>query len=187
MIGWALCEARLADRNAGGAIRVGLAALFGASAFVSCALALCASAEVHGILRASNPAAYAQLARVFDTPVAWWERLTAYQGGAMDLTVTFPERPSGSVEPLIVTGVEYQKDYVYVFYTDARRIQLGFDSSLGHSPVLSDVLAVTNWVRIDLDGRTVLSRSAPSDEAAPELIKIGEDQPAGLYGARFSG
>jgi hypothetical protein len=201
---------------------MGLRALFGASAFVSCVLALCASVEVHGILRASNPAAYAQLARVFDTPVAWWERLIGYQGGAMDLTVTFPERPSGSVEPMIVTGVEYQKDYVYVFYTDSRRIQFGFNSSLSHSPVLSEVLpvtpgrpyrlhvecgplfppaghpdydgwtdpevrALTNWVRIDLDGRTVLSRSAPSDEAAPELIKIGRDQPGGLYGAQFSG
>ena len=223
MIGWACLEDRLAGRQGRAALlRVGLRGLFAACVAMSCVLALCASAEVHGVLRFLNPVGYAQLARVFDTPVAWWERLTGFRGGAMEMTVIFPERNSSSVEPLITTGVEYQKDYVFVYYTDPGRIQLGFDTLEGRSPVTSAVLAVvpgrpyrlhvecgplfppagfptydgwnatevrsfTNWTRIDLDGRTVLSRPSASDEASPGSIRIGRDVAAGLYGARFSG
>ena len=221
LIGWAQLETRMTFWAI--AVRRGLRALFGACALLSCILALCASAEVHGVLRASNPAAYAGLARIFDAPIGWWERIAGYPGGALDMTVTFPEKPSGSVEPLVVTGVEYQQDCVYVFYTDARRIQLGYDTILERTPTLvtpvlavtpgrpyrlhvetgplfppmghpfyqgwtdPEVRALTQWVRIDLDGRTVLNRTAPADEASPGSLKIGRDRPGGLYGERFSG
>jgi hypothetical protein len=223
LLGWAELEGWLGARGPGAAPGPRAAgALFGASVLASCVLALCASAEVHGVLRFSNPKGYAELARFFDTPVAWWERLTRFRGGAMEMTVTFPERPSGSVEPLAVTGVEYQKDYVFVFYTDSHHVQLGFDTILGRSPVKSAVLAVTpgrpyrlrieggpfypprghpaydgwrpaevraftDWIRLDLDGRTVLDAPTAVDESAPELIKLGSDGPEGLYGARFVG
>ncbi len=143
LIGWACLEERLIHgRRPGAVVRGSLRFVFGACAVASCVLALCDSVEVHEMLRASNPGAYARLARIFDAPVAWWEQATGYRAGALEMTVTFPEKNSGSVEPLLVTGVAYQKDYVYIFYTDSRRLRIGYRSSRGHSPVLSELLTV---------------------------------------------
>lgn len=52
------------------------------------------------------------------------ERLTGFKGGAVEMNVTFAPGQRPSVEPLVVTGVEYQKDYAYVFNQSDRVIRL---------------------------------------------------------------
>jgi hypothetical protein len=114
-LAWGLTEDRLSKSGRMGTLRT-LRAAFGACVVFSCVLAFCVSAELHGILQNQNPSAYREVSRLFDTPVAWYERLTGYKGGAVTMDVRFAAHPSGSYEPLLVTGVEYQKDYVYLYY-----------------------------------------------------------------------
>jgi hypothetical protein len=115
LLGWALLEDRVKSRNRATAAGL-LGTLFVATAAFSCVLAFCCSAELHEILQTSNPGAYRDLSRVFNSPTAAWERLTGYRGGAVEMNLTFARRPIESVEPLVVTGVEYQRDYVYLCY-----------------------------------------------------------------------
>jgi len=115
LLGWALLEDRMRSGNR--AVVVALArSLFVASAAFSCVVAFCCSAELHEILQTLNPGAYRGISRVFNAPTALWERLSGYAGGAIEMNLTFAKRPIESVEPLVVTGVEYQRDYVYLYY-----------------------------------------------------------------------
>jgi hypothetical protein len=114
-LGWCLLEDRLASRGGKGLLWASRLA-FGASAAFSCVVAFCASAELHGILESQNPAAYVGLSRFFNAPTALAERLSGYRGGAVTMNLSFAKRPLESFEPLVVTGVVYQKDYVYLYY-----------------------------------------------------------------------
>jgi hypothetical protein len=115
LLGWGLLEDRM--QASGRTVAEGLLrSAFVATAAISCALAFCCSAELHEILETSNPGAYRSVSRVFNAPTALWERVAGYRGGAVEMNLTFAKRPIESVEPLIVTGVEYQRDYVYVYY-----------------------------------------------------------------------
>ncbi len=122
LLGWCALEDRL--QAAGTKGRRAVAAVFAATAAVSCATAFFCSADLHGILHLLNPAAERELTRVFDQPTAWWERATGFRGGPVAMDLTFADRPIESVEPLMVTGVEYQRDYVYVYYQSDRVVRL---------------------------------------------------------------
>jgi len=128
VLSWAAIEDRMAARPI--LIRV-LRAAFGFSVVVSCAFAFCASVELHGILEFLNPGAYRTLSRAFNAPVALAEVISGYQSGPVEMDVTFPKLPSGSYEPLIVTGVSYQKDFFFVYYQSATVVRLGYLST-GH-------------------------------------------------------
>ncbi|HMD60078.1 MAG TPA: hypothetical protein VKG78_01530, partial [Opitutaceae bacterium] len=122
LLGWSLLEDRM--RSSGGkALARVLAVAFCSCVAFSCATAFCRSAELHGILEDGNPRAYRLISRVFNSPAAMWERLTGYRGGAVEMKLVFAQGPIESVEPLVVTGVEYQKDYVYVYYQSARVVR----------------------------------------------------------------
>lgn len=122
LLGWCCLESRLQAARTGW--RRLVAAIFAVSVAVSCATAFFCSADLHGILHLLNPAAEQQLTRLFDQPTAWWERATGFRGGPLAMDLTFANHPIESVEPLMVTGVEYQRDYVYVFYQSDRVIRL---------------------------------------------------------------
>jgi hypothetical protein len=125
-IGWASLERRLEFRGrlVRGTLRIG----FAATACASCVLAFLASVELHGLLQHWNPAGYRKVARVFDAPVALADRLLGTRAGPIEMDVTFAPQPLESYEPLVVTGVEYQKDYVFVFYQSATVVRIGYMS-----------------------------------------------------------
>lgn len=125
-IGWAVAEERWA---AGGRlIRTGMRLAFASTACVACALAFLASAELHGIFQRWNPSGYRKVARVFDAPVAYADRILRTMAGPIEMDVTFAKQPLESYEPLVVTGVEYQKDYVFVFYQSSDVVRIGYMS-----------------------------------------------------------
>ena len=133
LLGWASLEHRLATAAPRRIAVIGpIRAAFLASAMVSVGLAFCASADLHGILVFENPEAYRQISRVFNTPTALAERLFKFPRGPIDMDVTFAESPPGSSEPLLVTGVEYQRDYVFVHYKSATVVSFGFMGSGGN-------------------------------------------------------
>jgi hypothetical protein len=123
LVGRALIEDRVRER---GRLAAALTSVFAASAAISCLLAFCCSAELHEILQTSNPGAFRGVSMVFNAPTAAWERLSGYRGGAVEMKLTFAKQQTGSVEPLVVTGVEYQRDYVYLYYQRADVVRFCF-------------------------------------------------------------
>ncbi|HEY5227586.1 MAG TPA: hypothetical protein VIJ19_03540, partial [Opitutaceae bacterium] len=124
LLGW--CNAEAMAASARPALRRLVGFVFAATAAFSCATAFFCSADLHGILERENPGALAELGRVFNLPTAIWERATGFRGGAVSMDLVFAPRPIESVEPLIVTGVEYQRDYVYVYYQSDHVVRLAY-------------------------------------------------------------
>jgi hypothetical protein len=94
------------------------------------------SLSLHGILVFSHPDTYFKIARAFNLPVAALERARGEKYGKLVMDVTFPEKPSGSLEPLVVTGVGYESDYFFAYYRSDKMVQIGFENS-GDSMLLS--------------------------------------------------
>ncbi|HXQ82327.1 MAG TPA: GtrA family protein [Opitutaceae bacterium] len=137
---WAALERELQERGLRGTTGA-LAGAFTVCAAYSCALAFLQSADIHGILEFENPAAYARISRCLDLPAALWERHTGQRMGALEMDVVFPEKTAGSYAPLVVTGVEFQADYVFVFSKSPQLVQLGYATS-GSPPVLGEAIAI---------------------------------------------
>ena len=140
LLGWAMLERGLTDR---GSRR--LAGSFGwafaVCALFSCAVAFFQSADIHGILKFENLASYNRISRWFDTPTAIWEKLTGQRLGALEMDIVFSEKPAGAMEPLVVTGVEYQTDYIFVFFKSPLVVRLGYLTS-GGLPVMGEEAAI---------------------------------------------
>lgn len=141
LLGWAWVERWAADRRSGlGRGLVLLRWVFGFSAAATFFLAFLQSVALHGLLENRNPAAYHSLARVFDAPAGAWERLRHELPGPVVMDVTFPVDKVGVLEPLLVSGVEYEADYFFVYYKQKGVIRLGYESA-GDAPVYSpDIL-----------------------------------------------
>ncbi|HZZ20852.1 MAG TPA: hypothetical protein VFE25_15870 [Opitutaceae bacterium] len=124
VLGWCVVEGPPASLKK--MRRTWLRATFAATALVSCATAFFCSADLHGILERENPEAFAQIGRIFNQPTALWERISGFKSGTVAMDLVFAPKPIESVEPLVVTGVEYQRDYVYVYYQSAHVVRLGY-------------------------------------------------------------
>jgi hypothetical protein len=183
--------------------------------------ALMFSIQVHELLRQLNPRTYRPLARVFDYPSYWIEKITGTPHGPLDIKLRFPKDHLGKYQPLVVTGRSFQADYVFVYYLDDRHVQICFDHTSGgmqrSSPLAIDYDAVhdlhvdlgslyppethpffdgrteremimlTRWLRITLDGRVVIEGYQEFYDASPESIFIGNNPNADAYGRRFTG
>jgi hypothetical protein len=114
-LAWGLAEDRILALHRIGTLRF-LRSVFASCVIFSCAIAFFVSAELHNVLKNQNPVAYREISRLFNTPVGWIERMTGYKAGAVTMNLRFAARPYGSYEPLLVTGLESEKDYVYLYY-----------------------------------------------------------------------
>lgn len=74
-----------------------------------------------------NPAAYQRLARAFDHVSSWIGETSPAKTGPLRLRLRFPKDQTGHLEPLVVTGVSFKADFIYLFYTDDGDIQVGFE------------------------------------------------------------
>ena len=137
LLGWAMLEAGLAARAWW---RRGATLLFAASALFTAVAAFCASVELHGVFRFLNPSGYASVARAFNRPVGWMDRLVGREMGAVKFDVVFPDRLVEAYEPLVTTGVSYEASYVFVRYTAPDRLRFGV-SQPGKPVVMSDEIA----------------------------------------------
>ena len=108
--------------------------------------ALMLSFQIHELLRQLNPQTHQQLARVFDYPSYWLEKIAGTRHGPLDIKLRFPKDRRGKIEPLVVTGRSFEADYVFAYYLDDRHVAIGFDhTSRGmqlSSPLLIDYDAV---------------------------------------------
>jgi hypothetical protein len=220
-LGWAVLERALPGAGApAGEAPALLRAAFLSSAAFSVVLAFCQSCDLHGLLQYWSPATFSRIARVFDVPTAFAERLANFRGGPIEMDIAFARHSTQSYEPLVVTGVEYQKDYVYLYYQSDTVVRFCC-TSLGRNLASADVAvepgrtyhlriecaslyppeghpfydgwsqmevhSAKSWVRIELDGRSVLDGRMSQNEASPGTIQIGSDSGYGVFGKRFTG
>ncbi len=177
VLGFAAFESTLARRGwrlaAGAAV-----AAFALATFFSSAVAFFQSADLHGIFLFENPGAYSAVARWFDTPAAMWEKLARERLGALEMDVVFPEGRAGEVEPLVVTGVGYQTDYVFVHFAAPNRAQLGYLSS-GGKPLLGEEFATVSGqsYHLRLEEGSILPSGGPPDlqALARRRSAVGEE------------
>jgi hypothetical protein len=80
-----------------------------------------------GLLRNQQPATYAALARVANTPVSWWERWRGMHHGPLELTVRLPPFTAPRLEPLLATGFAPEGDYIWIQYLDAWHVRVGVE------------------------------------------------------------
>ncbi len=87
------------------------------------------------LLEHFNPSAYGRLAHAFNHLSSWLDETSAARTGPLRLRLRFPADKAGRLEPLVVTGLSFKADFIYLFYTDASHIQVGFEhTSYGGAP-----------------------------------------------------
>lgn len=141
------------ERAARGWAKTAARVLAGAAAAASVFTGVMLSFELHEMLRVLQPETFDRIARVFDTPVSWMERLAGTRFGPREIVLRFPSGRPGAIEPLVTTGFEYFSDHLFVHYLDERRLCFGFDHA-GHGVLWSFPLeldhAVPHVLRISL-------------------------------------
>jgi putative flippase GtrA len=148
VLGVAMLERELTARGHRAAAS-STALVFAAASLFSALVAFFQSADIHGIFRFENPAGYTTVSRWFDLPAATWERARGQRLGALEMDVVFPESHAGTMEPLVVTGVGYEADYVFAYSVAPDRVRLGYLSS-GGRPLFGDESVVVPGKRYHL-------------------------------------
>ena len=74
-----------------------------------------------------NPNAFRSLAHAFDHVSAWLGETSPSRTGPLQIRLRFPLDRTGQLEPLVVTGLSFKADFIYLYYTDSSHIQLGFE------------------------------------------------------------
>jgi putative flippase GtrA len=123
LVGFAAWEQRAENARRG-------RTLFALAATVSGLAAFFGSSALHGMLQNRNPEAYRALGRAFNTPIAWWERLTGQPTGPVEMEVYFSIRPGKGREPLLALGRHVPGSAVfYVEHLDDDRVKFSFESA----------------------------------------------------------
>lgn len=79
------------------------------------------------LLRALHGSLYARLAQVANRLPDLYDRAVGHVYGPVELTVVFPRRAAGEIEPLVVTGRRFLSDYVYAHYLGDDSVRFGFE------------------------------------------------------------
>ncbi len=106
------------------------------------------SLQHNELLRHHNPALYARLARAANGLAEPFTGATR-ASGPLRIELRFPADRTGKLEPLVVTGVSFRADFLYVFYRDDRHIVLGFEHTSYGGPMSPPI-------EIDYDERHLL-------------------------------
>ncbi|MDD2762717.1 MAG: hypothetical protein PHE83_01950 [Opitutaceae bacterium] len=101
-----------------------------------------ASFQLQEYFKNANRSSYNHLARLFDYPAWWWQRIFGDPSGPLRLRVTFPEVSQPRIEPLIATGTPWYSDTLYVDYLGPGVIRFGLDHT-GYGGPSSRPISVT--------------------------------------------
>ena len=99
-----------------------------------------ASCEHWDLFRLRDPVNYSRLARIFNAPIASFEKFTnASASGPVELKLKFPPFTNRRVEPLLVTGYTKYADYVWVEYIDSSHLRFGIEHTSYGGPISSAI------------------------------------------------
>jgi hypothetical protein len=174
------------------------------------------------LLQHFNPTVYRSLAHGFDRISTFLGETSASKVGPLHIRLMFPTDRSGQVQPLIVTGLSFKADFIYLIYTDDSHVQIGFehtsyggattdppidvdysaehilDIEMGslYPPVEhpfydtmapAEVARLKHTLRIQLDGREVLSGTYNFYDSSPGDVNVGRNPVSDAFGRRFTG
>jgi hypothetical protein len=111
----------------GGARRIVLRLVWIGALAYTAAFNVFVSLQHNDLLEHYNPAAYRRLAHAFDHVSSWLGETSPSRTGPLHLRVRFPADQTGHLQPLVVTGLSFKADFIYLFYTDGSHIQVGFE------------------------------------------------------------
>lgn len=107
--------------------------LWGARVLWIAALAFTAALNVfaslghNDLLEYYNPGSFRRLAHAFDHLSSWLGETSPSKTGPLRLRLRFPADQTGHLEPLLVTGISFKADFIYLYYTDGNHLQVGFE------------------------------------------------------------
>jgi hypothetical protein len=99
------------------------------------------SMQHNDLLRMSNPATFDRLARFFNRASPLLEKLSDDAHGPLEVKLRLPKDRMGKLEPLVVTGLSFRADYVFLYYTDPTHFQVGFEHT-GYGGGISQPIAI---------------------------------------------
>lgn len=151
LLGWAIAEAGVCRRaSLRWLIRALAVTLIAVSSIVGVLIGL----SHNSLLEKLEPKTFGSLARVFNRASPVLEKLSgSTHYGAIDLEVRLPKDRQGKIEPLVVTGLAFKADYVFIFYPDDKHIQLGFEHTSAGGFMTQPIYVNYDWtipIRIEL-------------------------------------
>lgn len=111
-------------------LRAGLAVMLAATLGFN----LLVSLQHNDLFRHHNPAAYARVAYAANAATGPLTGAAA-RSGPLRIDLTLPKNRTGKLEPLLVTGVSFRADFLYIFYKDDTHIQIGFEHTSYGGPM----------------------------------------------------
>lgn len=93
------------------------------------------SLQHNELLAYHNPATYRRLAHAFNHWSPVWQRVRGWRDGPLRIDLTLPKNRTGKLEPLVVTGLSFRADFLYVYYKDEAHIQIGFEHTSYGGPM----------------------------------------------------
>jgi hypothetical protein len=103
---------------------------------------LCVSVQHNDLLKFYNPSAYHRLAHAFDRIPDALGETAPDKVGPLVIRLKFPSGRTGMLEPLVVTGLSFRADFIYVYYADDHHLQIGFEHTSYGGPLTKPPLAV---------------------------------------------
>ena len=97
------------------------------------------SFQHNDLLQYYNPVAYRRLAHAFDHVSAWLGETAPEKIGPLKIQLTFPQEETGKLAPLVVTGLSYKADFLWVYYVDDHTIKIGFEHTSYGGPVTDPI------------------------------------------------
>jgi hypothetical protein len=100
------------------------------------------SFQHNDLLQHYNPTAYHTLAHACNHVSEWLGETAPSKTGPLRVRLRFPTDRTGQLEPLLVTGVSFKADFIYLYYTDRNHIQVGFEHTSYGGAVTKPPVAV---------------------------------------------
>lgn len=92
------------------------------------------SLQHNELLKYHNPDTYGRLAHAFNHWSQWWFEGKG-RNGPLKIELVLPKNRTGKLEPLLVTGLSFRADFLYIYYKDEAHIQIGFEHTSYGGPM----------------------------------------------------
>lgn len=86
-----------------------------------------ASIEHNDLFRYYRPDEYRRIAHAFDRIPDHLGATSPSRVGPLRIHLTLPGGTAGQLQPLVVTGVSFQADFLWIFYSDPHHVVIGFE------------------------------------------------------------
>lgn len=93
------------------------------------------SLQHNELLAYHNPVTYRRLAHAFNHWSPVWQRIRGWRDGPLRVELILPKNRTGKLEPLVVTGLSFRADFIYLYYKDDSHIQIGFEHTSYGGPM----------------------------------------------------